>query len=82
MVCIHKSGVKFLAGIASWGLLCGHEEYPEVFSAIIDSRDWIQDTMRTFTGEARSNQSSKTEWRSSYFELFSNLMIIQILYST
>ena len=81
MICQHKSGVKFLAGIASWGLLCGHKDYPEVFSAIIDGRDWIKDTMRTFTGEARSNQSSKIAWRSSCLELFSYLMIIQIFYS-
>ena len=75
MICQHKSGVKFLAGIASWGLLCGHKDYPEVFSDMFKFSAWIERTRRTFTGEARSNQSSKTEWGSFCFKLFSFLMI-------
>ena len=41
LICKDKVGKDFLAGILSWGLLCGHPEYPGVYSHIKYFEEWL-----------------------------------------
>ena len=45
LACLDDAGRPYLAGIVSWGMQpCGQARYPNVFSNVALTRDWLLDT--------------------------------------
>ena len=59
LICSDENGSKFLAGLTSWGLTCGHPSYPGVYSHIIKYRSWIEESIGVFSDSIRSETKRK-----------------------
>ena len=44
MVC-QKSGKEYLAGLVSWGTICGHAKLPGVYTHIWPFRPWLSSNL-------------------------------------
>ena len=72
LICTSTDGSDFLAGISSWGLFCGHSDYPGVFSHIKHFKEWIDGEMNR--GSVRSD-SKKVDFKVN-FQFVLNLMLL------